>query len=134
MKTFVELENRLANLLAELDGDLWRKMMTEADPPRRFPEEQEVLDMVFRDAKAFSGYIPDLLAIMRKTAPSELDEDNVKALRGLLGNIQLLTRILLMINIIPRYNDHEDLITTFNGYRQTLSFVEEYYQASLSRG
>jgi len=126
MKNFVELQTRLQNLLAGLDGDLWRQMMVEVQPPKKLPEEQEVLDMVFRDAKAFSGYIPDMMAIMRKNIPTELQQGEIQALRGVLGGLQLLTRILLMILLVPRYNDHEDLITTFNGYRQSLIFVEDY--------
>lgn len=126
MKTFVELNNRLASLLSGLDGDLWRNMMAETAPPDKLPEEQALLDMVFRDSKAFGGYIPDLMSVMRKHVATELTPDEIMALKGVQGNIQLLTRILLMILIIPRYNDHEDLITTFNGYRQTLVFVEDY--------
>ncbi len=126
MQNFRSLSNRLVNLLAGLDGDFWREMMTAVNPPKKLPPEQKMLDMVFRDAKAFSGYIPDMLAIMRRTAPSELEADEVMALRTLLGSIQLFTRILLMILLLPEYHDHDDLITTFNGYRQTLTFVEEY--------
>lgn len=126
MKNFVELQTRLQNLLAGLDGDLWRQMMAGVQPPKKLPEEQEVLDMVFRDAKAFSGYIPDMMAIMRKNIPAELQQGEIQALKGILGGLQLITRILLIILLVPRYNDHEDLITTFNGYRQSLIFVEDY--------
>jgi hypothetical protein len=126
MKDFTELNARLQNLTAGLDGELWRRMMTEADPPRRLPEEQEVLDLVFRDAKAVSGYVPDLMAVMRRHVPGELDAANCQALKGILGLIQLIVRLLLMILLVPRYLDHEDLITTFNAYRQTLVFVEDY--------
>ncbi len=126
MKDFLDLETRLQNLLSGLDGDLWRRMMLAIDPPGDLPPEQEVLDMVFRDAKAFSGYIPDMMAIMRRHVPWELDPANRQALKGMLGGIQLFTRILLMILLVPRYHDHEDLITTFNGYRQALLFVEDY--------
>lgn len=126
MKNFVELQTRLQNLLAGLDGDLWRRMMTDVKPPKKLPEEQDLLDMVFRDAKAFSGYIPDMMTIMRMNIPAELDQGEIQALKGILGGLQLITRLLLMILIVPRYNDHEDLITTFNGYRQSLSFVEDY--------
>jgi hypothetical protein len=100
--------------------------MTEADPPRRLPPEQEILDLVFRDAKAVSGYVPDLMSVMRRHAPDELDVANRQALTGILGLIQLIVRLLFMILLIPRYLDHEDLITTFNAYRQTLTFVEDY--------
>lgn len=126
MKNFPELLLRLQNLLAGLDGDLWRQMVAGVQPPQKLPEEQAVLDMVFRDAKAFSGYIPDMMAIMRKNVPAELGPDDIQALKGILGGIQLITRILLMILLVPRYHDHEDLITTFNGYRQSLVFVEDY--------
>lgn len=126
MKNFVELHLRLQNLLAGLDGDLWRKMVTEVEPPENLPEEQGVLDMVFRDAKAYSGYIPDMMSLMRKNIPAELGPEDLQALKGILGGIQLFTRILLMILLVPRYHDHEDLITTFNGYRQSLVFVEDY--------
>lgn len=126
MKNFVELHVRLQNLLAGLDGDLWRNMVASAAPPQKLPEEQATLDMVFRDAKAYSGYIPDLMALMRKNVPEELGPEDIQALKGLLGGIQLFTRILLMIILVPRYHDHEDLITTFNGYRQSLVFVEDY--------
>ncbi len=126
MKNFVELEARLRNLLAGLDGDLWRQMMHDIKPPAALPDEQQALDMVFRDAKAFGGYIPDLMALMRKHLPGELPEREILALGSLLGNIQLLTRMLLLILLVPRYHDHEDLIATFNGYRQTLIFVEDY--------
>ncbi|MDL2259592.1 hypothetical protein LJB99_01765 [Deltaproteobacteria bacterium OttesenSCG-928-K17] len=126
MKTFRELNHRLSNLLSGLDGDLWREMMAGVNPPKKLPEEQGALDMVFRDAKAFSGYIPDMMALMRKNLPGELPPEELMALRGLMGYAQLFTRMLLMILLVPRYNDHEDLITTFNGYRQTLVFVEDY--------
>lgn len=126
MKNFAELLIRLQNLLAGLDGDLWRQMMAGVEPPQKLPGEQDVLDMVFRDAKAFSGYIPDMMAIMRKNVPAELSPEEVQALKGIMGGIQLITRMLLMILLVPKYNDHEDLITTFNGYRQSLIFVEDY--------
>jgi len=126
MKDFTELISRLQNLTASLDGDLWRRLMTEADPPRRLPPEQDFLDLVFRDAKAVSGYVPDLMALMRRHVPGELDAANRQALKGILGLIQLIVRLLLMILLVPRYLDHEDLITTFNAYRQTLTFVEDY--------
>jgi hypothetical protein len=126
MKDFTELNTRLQNLTAGLDGELWRRMMTGADPPRHLPSEQEVLDLIFRDAKAVSGYVPDLMAVMRRHVPGELDAANHQALTGILGLIQILTRMLLMILIVPRYLDHEDLINTFNAYRQTLTFVEDY--------
>jgi hypothetical protein len=101
-------------------------MVNEADPPRFMPDEQEALDMVYRDSKALGGYIPDLMSIMRKNVAGELDAANRQALTGILGHLQLMTRILMMILLLPRYHDHEDLIATFNGYRQTLKFVEEY--------
>jgi hypothetical protein len=126
MNTFAEIQIRTQNLLAELDGDLWRNMMRAVKPPRTLPGEQDLLDLVFRDAKAFGGYIPDMMAIMRKNLPAELAAGEIQALKGLLGLVQLFTRILLMILLIPRYHDHEDLITTFNGYRQTVVFLEDY--------
>jgi hypothetical protein len=126
MKDFTDLNARLQNLTAGLDGELWRRFMTEADPPRSLPPEQEILDLVFRDAKAVSGYVPDLMSVMRRNAPEELDAANRQALTGILGLIQLIVRLLFMILLIPRYLDHEDLITTFNAYRQTLTFVEGY--------
>ncbi len=126
MKNFVDLQTRLQNLLAGLDGDLWREMMKEIAPPKKLPDEQEALDMVYRGGKALAGYIPDLMTIMRRHVASELDEANIQALKGILGYIQLMTRLLMLILLIPRYHDHEDLITTFNGYRQTIVFVEDY--------
>ncbi|MDR2935670.1 MAG: hypothetical protein LBV70_07345 [Candidatus Adiutrix sp.] len=126
MKDFTELNARLQSLTAGLDGELWRRLMTEADPPRRLPPEQDILDLVFRDAKAVSGYVPDLMSLMRRHVPAELDAANRQALAGILGLIQLMVRILLMILLVPRYLDHEDLITTFNAYRQTFTFVEDY--------
>ena len=75
MKTFVEIRNRLSILGAGLDGDFWRNMVMEIKPPAKLPEEQTALDMVFRDSKAFGGYIPDIMAIMRKHLPSELPPD-----------------------------------------------------------
>jgi len=126
MKDFTELNQRLQNLTAGLDGELWLRMMTEADPPRSMPPEQEILDLVFRDAKAVSGYVPDLMALMRRHVPGELDSANRQALAGILGLIQLIVRLLIMILLIPRYLDHEDLISTFNAYRQTLTFVQDY--------
>jgi len=126
MKDFTELNQRLQNLTAGLDGDMWRRMMTEAAPPRLMPPEQDILDMVFRDAKAVSGYVPDLMALMRRHVPGELDAANLQALRGILGFIQFIVRLLIMILLFPRYLDHEDLISTFNAYRQTLTFVEDY--------
>lgn len=126
MKTFVELENRLQNLTFGMDGDLWRDMMTAIDPPKQLPDEQEALDMVYRDGKAIGGYIPDLMAIMRKSIPAEIPASEVQALKGILGYIQMMIRSLLLIMLIPRYHNHEDLITTFNGYRQTIIFVEDY--------
>ncbi|UQZ88395.1 hypothetical protein C4J81_03895 [Deltaproteobacteria bacterium Smac51] len=126
MKTFTELEIRLSNLLCQLDGDLWRKMMGEINPPKHIAEEQEALDMVYRGSKALGGYIPDLMSIMRKHVPAELAEAEIQALKGILGYIQLMIRSLLLIMLVPRYHDHEDLITTFNGYRQTIIFVEDY--------
>ncbi|MGL4208894.1 MAG: hypothetical protein ACRCTY_05850 [Candidatus Adiutrix sp.] len=129
MKTFVDLALRLKNLLAGLDGDLWRTMMAETNAPKHLPNEQEALDMVFRDAKAFGGYIPDLMTIMRKNVPNEIDEENQQALLAILGHLQLITRLLLLILLVERYRDHEDLITTFNGYRQSIVFVESYLAA-----
>ena len=126
MKRFTELEFRLQNLLSGLDGDLWRTMMAEVNPPKHVAEEQVALDMVYRGAKALGGYIPDLMAIMRKHIPAELEAAEVQALKGILGYVQLMIRLLLLIMLIPRYHDHEDLITTFNGYRQTVVFVEDY--------
>ena len=126
MKNFVDLLNRLQNLLAELDGNLWREMMGGMAPPKKMPDEQEALDMVYRGSKALGGYIPDLMAIMRKHVPDELSGTDLQALKGILGYIQLMTRILMLILFIPRYHEHEDLITTFNGYRQTIIFVEDY--------
>lgn len=133
MKTFVELDNRLKNLISGLDGDLWRKMMTEVQPPHKLPEEQEALDMVYRGSKALGGYIPDLMAIMRKNVAAEQSADEVLALKGILSYIQLMTRLLLLILMVPRYNDHEDLITTFNAYRQTIVFVENYLDSAAKR-
>jgi len=126
MKDFTELNLRLQNLTAGLDGELWRRLLTEADPPRQLPPEQEVLDMVFRDAKAISGYVPDLMVIMRRYNPSDLDAANRQALAGLLGLFQLVARLLLLVLLVPRYREHEDLITNFNAYRQTLALVEDY--------
>lgn len=126
MKDFIELHVRLQNLTAELDGDLWRRMMAETAPPRKFPEEQAALDMIFRDAKAVGGYVPDLMALMRRRPAEELERADRQALTGILGLIQLLIRLLLMILLLPRYHDHEDLINTFNAYRQTLTLVEDY--------
>ncbi len=131
MKTFSELEQRLTNLIAQLDGDLWRKMMTEVNPPKYVAPEQEALDMVYRGGKALCGYIPDLMSIMRKHIPAELAAGEVRALKGILSYIQLMTRSLLLIMLIPRYNDHEDLIATFNGYRQTIVFVEDYLRQTV---
>jgi hypothetical protein len=126
MKDFTELNQRLQNLTAGLDGELWRKMMTEADPPRRLPPEQELLDLVFRDAKAVSGYVPDLMAIMRRNVAGELDAANRQALTGILGLIQLIVRLLLLVIMFPGFQGHGDLLSTFNAYRQTLTFVEDY--------
>ena len=126
MKNFVELETRLQNLMSGLDGDLWRGMMQAMDPPRKLPDEQEALDMVFRGSKALGGYIPDLMAIMRKNVPAELPPAEVQALKGVLGYVQLMIRLLLLILLVPRYHDHEDLITTFNAYRQSIVFIEDY--------
>lgn len=126
MKNFSELETRLSNLIAQLDGDLWRKMMAGVNPPKYIAPEQEALDMVYRGGKAICGYIPDLMAIMRKHVPGELPPAEAQSLKGILSYIQLMTRSLLLIMLIPRYHDHEDLITTFNGYRQTIVFVEDY--------
>jgi hypothetical protein len=89
--------------------------------------------MVFRDAKAVSGYVPDLMALMRRHVPGELDAANLQALRGILGFIQLIVRLLIMILLFPRYLDHEDLISTFNAYRQTLTFVEHYLAQAARR-
>lgn len=126
MKSFAELSNRLAILVSSLDGELWRNMLTEIKPPSKLPEEQAALDMIFRDSKAFSGYIPDIMAVMRKNIASELPAEEIMAVRVILGYAQLITRLLLQILIMPKYNDHEDLIETFNGYRQTLVFIEDY--------
>ena len=126
MKTFAELEVRLQHLLVGLDGEFWTKILYEIDPPKNIPGDQAILDMVFRDCKAVSGYIPDLMALMRKHVPQELADRDIKSLTAITGIIQIMTRILLMILLVPRYNDHEDLITTFNGYRQTLVFVGDY--------
>ncbi len=126
MKTFTELEARLANLISQLDGDLWRTMMADINPPKHVADEQEALDMVYRGGKALCGYIPDLMAIMRKHVPAELPAAELQALKSVLSYIQLMIRSLLLIMLIPRYHDHEDLITTFNGYRQTIVFVEDY--------
>jgi len=126
MKKFTELNARLQNLTASLDGELWRRLMTEANPPRYLPPEDEILDLVFRDAKAISGYVPDLMSMMRRHVPGELDAADHQALTGILGFIQLAVRMLFMILLLPRYREHEDLITTFNAYRQTLTFIEDY--------
>lgn len=126
MKTFVELNRRLAILVSTLDGDYWHDMLAEIKPPSKLPEEQKALDMIFRDSKAVSGYIPDVMAVMRKNVADELSAEESMALRGILAYIQLITRLLLQILMLPKYNDHEDLITTFNGYRQSLVFIEEY--------
>lgn len=134
MKNFVELEERLQTLMSGLDGDLWRSMMSAINPPDKLPDEQEALDMVYRGSKALGGYIPDLMAIMRKHVPSEVDAGNLQALRGVLGYVQLMTRLLMLILLVPRYKDHEDLITTFNAYRQTIVFVEDYLSQAESRG
>lgn len=134
MKTFIELETRLQNLMSGLDGDLWRDMMTnQIAPPNKLPEEQEALDMVYRGGKALGGYIPDLMSIMRQHVPAELPPEEIQALKGVLGYIQLMIRCLLLILLIPRYHDHEDLITTFNGYRQTIVFVEGYLAEAQNR-
>ncbi len=126
MKTFTELNIRLQNMFCGLDGDLWREMMGAIAPPEKLPPEQEALDMVYRGSKALGGYIPDLMAIMRKNIPAELPEAEIQALKGILGYIQLMIRLLLLILLVERYHDHEDLITTFNGYRQAIVFVEGY--------
>jgi len=126
MKNFVELETRLQNLMAGLDGDLWRDMMAAVAPPNKLPDEQEALDMVYRGGKALGGYVPDMMAIMRKHVPAELPPAEIQAVKGVLGYIQLMTRLLLLILLVPRYKDHEDLITTFNAYRQSIVFVEDY--------
>lgn len=126
MKDFTDINARLQSLTSGLGGELWRRLMIEADPPRHMPQEDEILDVAFRDAKAVSGYVPDLMAIMRRHVPGELDAANHQALRGILGLIQLVIRMLMMILLTPRYKDHQDLINTFNAYRQIFTFVEDY--------
>lgn len=126
MKSFIELEDRLRNLISGLDGDLWRDMMAAIAPPDKLPDEQEALDMVYRGSKALGGYIPDLMSLMRKHIPGELPRAEVQALKGVMSYIQLMTRLLMLILLVPRYKDHEDLITTFNAYRQSIVFVEDY--------
>jgi hypothetical protein len=63
---------------------------------------------------------------MRRHMPGELDAAERQALTGILGLIQLIVRLLLMILLLPSHREHQDLIVTFNAYRQTLTFTEDY--------
>ena len=128
MKDFIALERRLKIITSSLDGEFWWNMLMELDPPKVIPEEQKVLDMVYRDSKALSGYIPDLMALMQKIRPHGIDDAQKEALDGIKGLLNLAARYLVMLVIIPRYHDHEDLISALNGYRQTLQYVKEYQE------
>jgi hypothetical protein len=61
--------------------------------------------------------------------PAELDPHNRQALTGILGLIQLVVRLLFLVLLFPgirEHQDHQNMISTFNAYRQTLTFAEDY--------
>ncbi|MDR2352037.1 MAG: hypothetical protein LBF22_02550 [Deltaproteobacteria bacterium] len=128
MKTFSELLIRLAGLSANLDGELWDSILSNLNPPEGYPNPAEIQDLAFRDAKAFTGYVPDLRNIMKKNAPSELSATELQNFRAILGFYNLSARLPVLLLSIPDHKETEQLIDLYNGFRQILLELNEYHK------
>ncbi|MDR1487005.1 MAG: hypothetical protein LBT62_03265 [Deltaproteobacteria bacterium] len=126
MLTFQQLDKRIKGLIEDLDGDLWRTILAELNPPDEFPKAQSVHDLCFRDAKALAGYVPDLRAIMKAASPKSLSPQELEALKSLKGLFNFSARLPVMLLTLQDYKDHQNLIDVYNGYRQTLKEIDDY--------
>jgi hypothetical protein len=126
MLTFPELERRLKNLLADLDGDLWLDILRRVNPPDEPGPTNSIHDLAFRDAKALAGYAPDLRAIIRATSPKSLSPEEISALAAIRGLYHLVARLPVVLLTIPDHLTNVKLIELYNGYRQILAELDEY--------
>ena len=126
MLTFAQLESRLTGLMEDLDGELWTGLLAGLNPPGELPKPETVHDMCFRDAKALAGYIPDLRAVIKANSPKALPASEMEALRALKGLLNLAARLPVVILTMPEYQNNQNLIDLYNGYRQTLKEIDEY--------
>ncbi|MDR0354191.1 MAG: hypothetical protein LBJ64_00405 [Deltaproteobacteria bacterium] len=126
MLSFRQIDKRLGLLLADMDGDLWTSILAELNPPDGRPRSEMVHDLCFRDAKALAGYIPDLRAVMGRVSPQSLDFDELAAFKSIRGLLNFAARIPILILYHPDYTDNQNLISFYNGFRQTLKEVDEY--------
>jgi hypothetical protein len=126
MLTFAQLNSRLTGLMEDLDGGLWTGLLEDLNPPEGFPKPETVHEMCFRDAKAVAGYIPDLRAIIKANSPKSLPPSEAAALRSLKGLLNFAARLPVIILTMSDYQDNQNLIDLYNGYRQTLKEIDEY--------
>jgi hypothetical protein len=126
MLSFPQLERRILGLMADLDGELWSQILQEVNPPQSLGPVNAIHDLVFRDAKALAGYVPDIRAIIRKTSPKSLNHEEVQALISIRGFFNLLARFPVVLLTIPDHLDNEKLIDLYNGFRQIIVELDEY--------
>jgi hypothetical protein len=113
-------------LIADLDGDLWAQILQEVNPPKSLGPVGAIHDLIFRDAKALAGYVPDIRAIIRKTSAKDLSQAEVASLIVIRGYFNLLARFPVVLLTIPEHGDNEKLIDLYNGFRQILVELDEY--------
>jgi hypothetical protein len=126
MLSFSQIDKRIKGLMEDLDGDLWRTILEELNPPTSFPKPETVHDLCFRDSKALAGYVPDLKAIMKANSPKSLSPEEIAALRSLKGIFNFSARLPVIILSLGDYRDNQNLIDVYNGYRQTLKDIDDY--------
>jgi hypothetical protein len=127
MLTFSELDKRLRGLTVNLDGQRWLELLDELDPPKKKPTNLPAIhDMFFRDTKALAGYMPDLRTIMSKISPKSLSDKEKEALLSVSGLLNFSARLLVLLLLLPDYQETEVLIELYNGYRQILCDINGY--------
>ncbi|MDR2423031.1 MAG: hypothetical protein LBE01_06600 [Deltaproteobacteria bacterium] len=134
MLSFPELERRLKNLLADLDGDFWLEILKQVNPPDEAGPVGAIHDLAFRDAKALAGYAPDLRAIIRRTSPKDLAPTDLEALMAVRGLYNLAARLPVVLLTLPDHLKNEKLIDLYNGYRQVLAELDEYAALAQAKG
>ncbi|MDR1083433.1 MAG: hypothetical protein LBP22_00905 [Deltaproteobacteria bacterium] len=126
MLTFAELERRLRGLVNNLDGELWPGLLQKINPPQEPAPGSTLHDLAFRDAKALAGYAPDLRAIIQKTSPRSLPQEELTAVTAIKGLFNLMARLPVLLLTIEEHRTNQNLIDVYNGYRQILLELDQY--------
>ncbi|MDR1576727.1 MAG: hypothetical protein LBT86_00655 [Deltaproteobacteria bacterium] len=134
MLTLPDLARRLKGLIADLDGDLWTSILQQVNPPASVANPAAIHDLAFRDAKALTGYAPDLRAIIKKTAPKSLTAEELAALIAIRGLYHLMARLPVLLLTIPEHLTNDKLIDLYNGYRQILVELDDYLALAKAPG